>query len=334
MAQKTFIIAEAGVNHNGDIKLAKALIDAAAEAGADCVKFQTWKTELLVTPTAKMAQYQIENTSNTTTQFEMLKSLELSYTDFVELKDYCDNKNIIFMSTPDETQSATFLNNLQNQFKIGSGELTNLPFLSHIASFRKPIILSTGMSNLTEIELALNTLKTSGITIDMVTILHATTQYPTPMQEVNLLAMNTIKNAFPGVKVGYSDHTLGIEIPIAAVAMGATIIEKHFTLDKKMSGPDHKASLNPVELCEMVSAIRNLEVALGTGIKEPSISELQNIPIVRKSIVASKPISKGQKLTEDNLTIMRPGTGIPPSRWSEILGTTANMDYQPGELIK
>lgn len=190
------------------------------------------------------------------------------------------------------------------------------------------------MSNLTEIELALNTLKTSGITIDMVTILHATTQYPTPMQEVNLLAMNTIKNAFPGVKVGYSDHTLGIEIPIAAVAMGATIIEKHFTLDKKMSGPDHKASLNPVELCEMVSAIRNLEVALGTGIKEPSISELQNIPIVRKSIVASKPISKGQKLTEDNLTIMRPGTGIPPSRWSEILGTTANMDYQPGELIK
>ncbi|MEL4429219.1 N-acetylneuraminate synthase [Shewanella mangrovisoli] len=334
MAQKTFIIAEAGVNHNGDIKLAKALIDAAAEAGADCVKFQTWKTELLVTPTAKMAQYQIENTSNTTTQFEMLKSLELSYTDFVELKDYCDNKNIIFMSTPDETQSATFLNNLQNQFKIGSGELTNLPFLSHIARFRKPIILSTGMSNLTEIELALNTLKTSGITIDMVTILHATTQYPTPMQEVNLLAMNTIKNAFPGVKVGYSDHTLGIEIPIAAVAMGATIIEKHFTLDKKMSGPDHKASLNPVELCEMVSAIRNLEVALGTGIKEPSISELQNIPIVRKSIVASKPISKGQKLTEDNLTVMRPGTGIPPSRWSEILGTTANMDYQPGELIK
>ncbi|PIW60932.1 N-acetylneuraminate synthase [Shewanella sp. CG12_big_fil_rev_8_21_14_0_65_47_15] len=334
MTNKTFIIAEAGVNHNGDIHLAKALIDAAVAAGVDCVKFQTWKTELLVTQEAEMAQYQIENTKENISQFDMLKALELSYPDFVELKAYCDERSIIFMSTPDETESATFLNGLQNQFKIGSGELTNLPFLAHIASFGKPVILSTGMSNLSEIELALEVLQLHGISLEMITVLHATTQYPTPMDEVNLSAMNTIKHAFPGIKVGYSDHTLGIEIPIAAVALGATIIEKHFTLDKHMIGPDHKASLEPLELQQMVNAIRNLEVALGNGKKVPSKSEIDNKRIVRKSIVAAKVIKKGAILTEDALTIMRPGTGLPPSRWNEVIGSAAKVDYAVGDLIQ
>lgn len=334
MTNKTFIIAEAGVNHNGNIQLAKALIDAAVAAGVDCVKFQTWKTELLVTQEAEMAQYQIENTKENISQFDMLKALELSYPDFTKLKAYCDERGIIFMSTPDETQSATFLNSLQHQFKIGSGELTNLPFLAHIANFGKPVILSTGMSNLSEIELALEVLQQHGISLDMITVLHATTQYPTPMDEVNLSAMNTIKHAFPGIKVGYSDHTLGIEIPIAAVALGATVIEKHFTLDKQMTGPDHKASLEPAELKQMVSAIRNIELALGNGHKVPSKSEIANKQIVRKSIVAAKAIKKGEILTEDALAIMRPGTGLPPCRWDEVLGTEAKADYAVGELIQ
>ncbi|QSX39723.1 N-acetylneuraminate synthase [Shewanella cyperi] len=334
MAQTTYIIAEAGVNHNGDINLAKSLIDAAVSAGVDCVKFQTWKTELLVTEQAEMARYQMENTQSQTSQFQMLKALELSYEDFQELKAYCDLTGIDFMSTPDETQSADFLNGLQPVFKIGSGELTNLPFLVHIAHFGKPVILSTGMSNLAEIEQALSLLTANGLRLDQITVLHATTQYPTPMTEVNLRAMNTIANAFPGVKVGYSDHTLGIEVPVAAVALGASVIEKHFTLDRTMEGPDHKASLEPAELAAMVSAIRNIEVALGNGIKQPSHSEMENRQIVRKSIVAARDIQKGELLSADNLALMRPGSGLPPSRWSEVIGTPAREDFKRGDIIR
>lgn len=283
----TFIIAEAGVNHNGDINLAKKMIDVAYDAGVDAVKFQTWKTELLVTKDAKMANYQIDNTQQEETQFEMLKRLELSYADFIELKKYCDEK-IIFISTPDEEQSATFLDGLQDIFKIGSGELTNTPFLRHIAYFGKPVILSTGMGYLSEVEHAIFTLSEAGIALSDITVLHATTDYPTSPCDVNLRAMTTIANAFPGVAVGYSDHTLGIEMPMAAVALGATVIEKHFTLDKTMKGPDHKASLEPDELTAMVSAIRNVELALGNGWKVPTKAENQIAILSEKALLQEK----------------------------------------------
>jgi N-acetylneuraminate synthase len=333
MQNSTFIIAEAGVNHNGDIELAKALIDAAVNAKVDAVKFQTWKTELIVTESAEMADYQKNNTGTIESQFQMLKKLELNYLAFIELKAYCDNKNIIFLSTADEEVSATFLNDLQDIFKIGSGELTNTPFLRHIAQFKKPIILSTGMGYLSEIEHALEILLNAGLTREQISIVHATTEYPTPMQDVNLKAMLTIQHAFPGIKIGYSDHTLGIEVAIAAVALGATIIEKHFTLDRDMPGPDHKASLEPTELTAMVSAIRNIEKALGHGRKEPTASELKNRAIVRKSLVAAAEIKSGDLFTTHNVTIMRPGTGIPPARWDEIINKTAMRDYKKGELI-
>lgn len=329
---KVFIIAEAGVNHNGDINLAKKLIDKAAEAGVDAVKFQTWKTELLVTKEAKQAEYQISNTKKEESQFDMLKRLELSYNEFSELKTYCDTKKILFLSTPDEIESANFLCSLQNIFKIGSGELTNKPFLKHIGSLKKQVILSTGMGNLKEIEDALKVLVDSGTNKEDITVLHANTQYPTPMEDVNLNAMLTIGKKL-AVKIGYSDHTLGIEVPVAAVAMGATIIEKHFTLDKTMKGPDHKASLDPIELTEMVKAIRNIELALGSNIKTPSKSESGNLEIVRKSIVASSPIKKGELFTEQNLVAMRPGTGISPMKWDEVIGTKSLKDYKEGELI-
>lgn len=327
-----FIIAEAGVNHNGDINLAKKLIDKAAEAGVDAVKFQTWKTELLVTKEAKQAAYQISNTKKEESQFEMLKRLELSYNEFSELKNYCDSKKILFLSTPDEIESANFLIELQDIFKIGSGELTNKPFLKHIGSLKKQIILSTGMGHLEEIEDALNVLIKAGTQKEDITVLHANTQYPTPMEDVNLKAMLTIGKEL-GVKIGYSDHTLGIEVPIAAVAMGAKVIEKHFTLDKTMKGPDHKASLDPIELTEMVKAIRNIELALGNSKKEPSKSESGNMEIVRKSIVASSSIKKGEIFTEKNLAAMRPGTGISPMKWDEIIGTKSLKNYKEGELI-
>lgn len=333
MPNKTFIIAEAGVNHNGDIRLAKELIDVAVDAGADAVKFQTWKTELLVAEDAKMADYQIQNTQREETQFQMLKRLELSYDDFTELKSYCDNKSIFFMSTPDEEQSATFLDSLQSIFKIGSGELTNTPFLRHIANLAKPVILSTGMGYLSEVEHAVATLRDAGLSLDMITVLHATTDYPTAPEDVNLLAMKTIEQAFPGICVGYSDHTLGIEIPVAAVALGAKVIEKHFTLDKTMAGPDHKASLNPQELAHMVTAIRNIDKALGDGWKVPTRNEQQNRNIVRKSLVAGKAITSGSIITADMLEIKRPGNGISPMRWDEVLGSVAKKDYQAGELI-
>lgn len=333
MKNKTFIIAEAGVNHNGDINLAKKLIDVAVKAGVDAVKFQTWKTELLVTEDAKMAKYQIENSKVEESQFEMLKRLELSYNDFIELKNYCDINKIMFMSTPDEEQSATFLDSLQSIFKIGSGELTNTPFLRHIAHLSKPVILSTGMGYLSEIEHAINTLCNAGLSLEMITVLHATTDYPTKPIDVNLHAMNTIAQAFPGIKIGYSDHTLGIEVPVAAVALGAKVIEKHFTLDKEMDGPDHKASLEPHELNLMVSAIRNIELALGNGWKTPTSTEQENRSIVRKSIVAGELIPCGTRITKDMLKVKRPGNGISPTRWDEVVGSIAKKNYQVGELI-
>jgi len=333
MKKNTFIIAEAGVNHNGSYELATQLIDAAIEAGVDAVKFQTWKTELLVTEDAEMAEYQKENTQIVESQFQMLKRLELSYADFRELKKYCDKKEILFLSTPDEEQSATFLNDLQDIFKIGSGELTNTPFLRHIASFGKPIILSTGMGYLSEVEHAILTLTQAGVLLNNLTILHATTDYPTASIDVNLKAMNTMKNAFPGISIGYSDHTLGIEIPVAAVAMGATIIEKHFTLDNTMLGPDHKASLEPKELKEMVRAIRSVELALGTGWKVPTKTELDNRNIVRKSLVAECDIVAGELITAEMLIIKRPGTGISPMRWDELVNSIAKKSYKAGELI-
>ena len=328
-----FIIAEAGVNHNGSLELAKKMVDVAKECGVDAIKFQTWKTELLVTKDSIQAEYQKENSGKEETQYQMLKRLELSYNDFLELKEYCDAKDIMFLSTPDEEESANFLNNIQDIFKIGSGELTNIPFLKHIAKFGKKIILSTGMGNLCEIEKALEALSSVGVSKDNITVLHATTMYPTSMKDVNLNAMLTIKDAFK-VNVGYSDHTLGIEVPIAAVAMGAKVIEKHFTLDKSMHGPDHKASLEPSELKAMVLAIRNIELALGDGVKKPTKDELKNKKVVQKSIVAKRDIKKGEKFSSDNLTLKRTSKkGLEPYRWDEIVGDIAQKDYSKDELI-
>jgi len=329
-----FIIAEAGVNHNGDIGLAKELIDVAVEAGVDAVKFQTWKTELLVTQDAKQAAYQTENTGVEESQYDMLKKLELSYDDFKELKSYCDKRGILFLSTPDEPTSADFLRGLQDIFKIGSGELTNTPFLKHIGAFKKRIILSTGMGTLSEVEQALSTLIEAGTAKEKITLLHATTMYPTPMHEVNLKAMLTLRDAFK-VAVGYSDHTMGIEVPIAAVAMGATVIEKHFTLSCDMEGPDHKASLEPTELKAMVVAIRNIEQAVdGTGDKIPQKSEIKNREVIRKSIVAKKAIKKGELLTFDNLDTKRVGEGITSALWEEVLGLRAIDSFEVDEAIR
>jgi len=327
-----FIIAEAGVNHNGDINLAKKLIDVASEAGVDAVKFQTFKAENLVTKQAKKADYQEQNTNNNDSQYKMLKQLELGFDEFIELKKYCDEKNIMFLSTPFDDDSIKFLDKLVDIFKIPSGEITNVPYLRKIGKLQKKVILSTGMSNLCDIENALDTLIKVGTKKEDITILHANTMYPTPMEDVNLKAMLTIKEAFK-CEVGYSDHTLGIEVPIAAVAMGASVIEKHFTLDKTMKGPDHKASLEPQELKNMVTFIRNIELALGDGIKKPSPSETPNMKIARKSIVAKKEIKKGEIFTEENLTVKRPGSGISPTRWDEIIGKVASRDYDMDELI-
>jgi N-acetylneuraminate synthase len=327
-----FIIAEAGVNHNGDINLAKKLIDAAVDAGVDAVKFQTWKTELLVTKDTKQAEYQTQNTNKEESQYDMLKRLELSYDDFRELKRYCDEKGIIFLSTPDEIPSAHFLNELQDIFKIGSGELTNKPFLEEIGSFAKKVIISTGMGTLDEIADALNVLQDAGTPKEDITVLHVSTIYPTPMDEVNLNAMLTIRDTF-NINVGYSDHTLGIEVPTAAVAMGAQVIEKHYTLDKNMQGPDHKASLDPQELKAMVQSIRNIEKALGSCEKKPTSSEIETKKVVRKSIVAGCDIKKGEKLTEDKLAIKRAGEGISPMRWDDVCNTIAKKDYAENELI-
>jgi len=334
MEKKVLIIAEAGVNHNGDIQLAKKLIDAAADAGVDYVKFQTFNSKQLVSRNAQKATYQKENTNNSTeSQLAMLQKLELSKEMHLELIEYCNTKKIQFLSTAFDLDSIDFLNQLNiDLFKVPSGEITNLPYLRKIGGLGKPIIISTGMADLHEIEDAYEVIIASGTKTNDITILHCNTQYPTPMEDVNLLAMNTIAEHLD-VAIGYSDHTLGIEIPIAAVALGATVIEKHFTLDKTMEGPDHKASLEPAELKAMVSAIRNIERALGHGRKEPSNSEKKNKEIARKSIIAKSSIKKGDFFNENNITIKRPGTGISPMLWDNILGTTATQDYEEDDLI-
>ena len=331
---KTFIIAEAGVNHNGSLELAQKMIDAAVDAGADAVKFQTFKAEKVVSKYAQKAEYQKKATTVDESQLEMIKKLELDAATHRILIDYCTKKNIRFLSPPFDLGSIDLLNELGlNIFKIPSGEITNLPYLRKIGALKKEIILSSGMADLGEIKDALAVLIGAGTKLKDITVLHCNTEYPTPIEDANLKAMLTIKAAFPGVNIGYSDHTLGIEIPVAAVAMGATIIEKHFTLDKNMEGPDHKASLEPNELKAMVHAIRNVEKALGSGIKKPSHSELKNKPIARKSLLAAKSILKSEVFTQENLTVKRPGTGISPMRWDEVIGKQASKDYQQDELI-
>ncbi len=330
---KTIIIAEAGVNHNGDLNIAKELIEVAAYSGADYIKFQTFQATELAAKSALKAEYQTENTKSSETQIEMLKKLELTSDDHLQLIETCKKNNIKFLSTPFDFQSIELLKQLKiSLWKIPSGEITNLPFLKKIGSFGEPIILSSGMSNLGEIEAAINVLEKSGTSRSIITILHCTSEYPAPMSEVNLNAMKTIQNAF-GVKVGYSDHTVGIEISLAAVALGASIIEKHLTLDRRMSGPDHKASIEPNELNAMVAGIRNVEQALGDGIKTPTPSEIKNIPIARKSIIAKMKIKKGDIFTEENLSVKRPGNGISPMNWLEVLGKIALKDYQEDDLI-
>jgi len=328
-----FIIAEAGVNHNGSIELAKKLIDVASDAGADAVKFQTFKAESLVSKNADKAAYQKETTDAKESQFDMIKKLELDIDTHYELISYCKHKNIMFLSTPFDLDSIDLLNELDLAiFKIPSGEITNLPYLRKIGALKKEVILSTGMADIGEIEDALDILIDAGTPKDNITVLHANTMYPTPMEDVNLRAMVTIGNTFD-ISYGYSDHTLGVEVDIASVAMGATIIEKHFTLDKNMEGPDHKASLEPDELKEMVKGIRNIEIALGSPIKKPTSSETPNIEIARKSIVALDSIKRGESFTENNLTVKRPSNGITPMRWDEIVGSLAQKDYNKDEFI-
>ena len=329
----TLIIAEAGVNHNGSIEMAKQLIDAAAIAGVDYVKFQTFKAEKLVTKDAKQAEYQQRNAADDS-QYAMLKKLELTPRQHEELIAYCKEKGVKFLSTAFDLESIEYLHSLNlGLWKIPSGEITNYPYLKKIAQYGEPVIMSTGMCSMDDVEQALNVLLKNGLTKEQITLLHCNTEYPTPMQDVNLKAMLQLRDKF-GVKVGYSDHTKGIEVPIAAVALGAEVIEKHFTLDRTLPGPDHKASLEPNELKAMVDAICNIEQALGDGQKHVSASEERNMAIARKSIVAAKDIKKGEFLTEDNLTTKRPGSGISPMRWEEVIGTKAIRDFAEDELIE
>lgn len=328
---RTYIIAEAGVNHNGQLDLALKLCDAAKEAGVDAVKFQTWKTENIVTAQARQAAYQTENTGVEESQFDMLKKLELSYDHFRYIQEYCKKIGIEFLSTPDEEESLAFLVSLGLPFiKVGSGEVTNVLYLRKIASYGKPVILSTGMSTLAQVATAYDTLLASGA--PKVSLLHCTTNYPCPYDEVNLRAMLTLKEAFK-CQVGYSDHTMGTEIPVAAVAMGAEIIEKHFTLDRTMEGPDHKASLEPAELKLMVEQIRHIEAGLGDGIKRPNKSEAENAKVVQKSILAKRPIKQGETLTEDMLVAKRAGEGISVKYWDMVVGAYAIRDFEIDEPI-
>ncbi len=329
-----FIIAEAGVNHNGDINLAKKLIDIASLAGANAVKFQTFKADKIVSKDTKKANYQSKNIDDgDNSQYNMLKKLELDIDTHHKLIEYCKTKNIMFLSTPFDLDSIDLLSELGlNIFKIPSGEITNLPYLRKIGKLNKEIILSTGMATISEIKDALEVLYKAGTLKENITVLHANTMYPTPMKDVNLNAMVTIGKTFD-IKYGYSDHTLGIEVDIAAVAMGASVIEKHFTLNRDMDGPDHKASLEPKELISMVKSIRNIELALGSNIKKPTPSETPNISVVRKSIVASCKIKKGELLTKDNLTVKRPSGGISPMRWDDIIGTVSKNNYMQDDPI-
>ena len=329
-----FIIAEAGVNHNGSLESAKELVDIANKAKADAVKFQTFRAEKIVTLSAPKAGYQKKGTLDMESQHELLKKLELSNDDFLELYSYCKEKNIIFMSTPFDIQSAEFLNSLGMQiFKIPSGEITNLPYIRYIGGLKKQVILSSGMSTIEEIHKAYSVLIDCGTMHNDITVLHANTMYPTPMEDVNLRAMKSIRKALK-VKVGYSDHTMGIEVDIAAVAMGASVIEKHFTISKNLSGPDHKSSLEPEDLNLMVKSIRNIEQALGSSVKTPSPSELKNINLVRKSIVANQSIKVGDTFTDENITVKRPGYGISPMLWDKIIGTKSKYNFKPDDLIK
>ncbi|UCH46058.1 MAG: N-acetylneuraminate synthase [Nitrospiraceae bacterium] len=331
---KTFIIAEAGVNHNGDVAIARSLIDAAVEAGVDAVKFQTFRAEKLVSRQAPKAEYQTGATEINESQFEMLKKLELHTEEFRELYRHCRDREIIFMSTAFDLESVDMLDRLGlDIWKIPSGEINNLPYLRRIGGLGKKIIISTGMAELSEIKDALSALTAAGTSKDNITVLHCSTEYPAHYEDVNLRAMITIENAC-NVEVGYSDHTTGIEVPVAAVALGAAVIEKHFTLDKNMSGPDHRASLEPHELKEMVGAIRNIEKAMGDGVKRSSASEVKNKVIARKSIVASRYIKKGEILSEDIITVKRPGTGISPMEWDRVIGKAASRDFEADDLIE
>lgn len=326
-----YIIAEAGVNHNGSFELACKLVDAAKATGVDCIKFQTFKSKNLVSHSAQKAEYQKATTGDSSQQ-DMLKKLELSYDDFIALKEYCDKVGITFLSTPFDFDSIDFLNSIDMPFwKVPSGEVTNLPYLLALAKTAKPVVMSTGMCEMTEIEAAINVLKENGT--KEIKLLHCNTEYPTPFEDVNLKAMKTMRDVF-GLEVGYSDHTKGIEVPVAAVALGATVIEKHFTLDRNMEGPDHKASLEPDELAAMVSSIRHIEKALGSGDKSPSPSEKKNITVARKSIVAKRDIKAGEELTVESITVKRPGTGISPMKWFDVLGTKAIRDFTEDELIE
>lgn len=331
-AERTLIIAEAGVNHNGNIEIAKKLIQEAKKAGADIVKFQTAKLDALVSRQAEMADYQKDNMGVEKTQKEMLDSLLLSYEAFEDLSQYCEEIGIEFLSTPFDIESIHFLDKLGcSIWKIPSGEITNYPYLVEIAKTHKPIILSTGMSTLEEVRACYKLLEENGA--GEIILLHCTTMYPTEFADVNLYAMNALQNEFGG-KVGYSDHSRGVEVPIAAVAMGACVIEKHFTLDKNMEGPDHKASIEPDELKQMVEMIRNVEKALGDGVKKPVKAEMSNIKVARKSIVAARDIKMGEILTEENITTKRPGNGVNPMRWQEVLGSRAMKDFKEDELIQ
>lgn len=326
------IIAEAGVNHNGSFELAKKMVDAAKEAGVDYVKFQTFNPKKLVSKYAEKAEYQKETTGSDETQLQMLQKLTLTEDNFLSLHDYCREVGIGFISTPFDLDSITFLETFDMDFwKVPSGEVTNLPYLEAIARTKRKVVMSTGMCDMNEIQDAIEVLEKNGTT--EIILLHCNTQYPTPYEHVNLKAMNSIKDALHK-EVGYSDHTQGIEVPIAAVAMGATVIEKHFTLDKNMEGPDHKASLNPSELQQMVVAIRNIEQAIGNGLKEPSSSEMANKGVARKSIVASRSIKQGEVFSEENLTTKRPGTGISPMKWYEVIGKVASRDFSEDEMIE
>ena len=331
--QNVFIIAEAGVNHNGSVELALKMVDVAIEAGVDAIKFQTFKSEKLVSKFAQKAEYQKRVTDIEESQLEMIKKLEFDEIAHIRILEYCKAKGIMFLSTPFDLESVDMLDRLGMEiFKIPSGEITNLPLLRKIGSLKKPVIMSTGMCRLDEIESAINILEKAGSSHSNISVLHCNTEYPTPFSDVNLQAILTIKEKL-NVKTGYSDHTIGIEIPVAAVALGATIIEKHFTLDKSMEGPDHKASLDPDELKKMVQAIRNVEISIGTGVKEPSPSEMKNIVVARKSIVAACRIKKGEVFTEKNITVKRPGNGISPMLWDQIIGKHAKKDFEPDELI-
>lgn len=333
MRNPVFIIAEAGVNHNGSLGLAFRLIDAAARAGVDAVKFQSYNTDKLVTKTAPKAEYQKKN-EDSNSQYEMLKQLELSEEAHIQLKDYAEEKNLEFMSTPFDHESIELLTRIGvKRFKVGSGDLTNVPYLRHLAATKIPIILSTGMANMAEVQEAVRVILDTGFAKENLSVLHATTEYPAPYNEVNLMAMKTMEKKLK-LSIGYSDHTPGIEIPIAAVALGAEIIEKHFTLDRSLPGPDHKASLEPDELKQMVISIRKVEQSIGSGTKIASESEEKNRPIARKSLVAATVIKKGARFTEENLCVKRPGSGISPLKWDEWLGQRADQDYEIDDLIQ